>query len=131
MADDIDKSQTDLFGDPARIEIRDNDLLARTANHVRDVVSRNAWLTEGDTIGEIEKKIVVAIWLDDGLRATIPNEDQRATVTAWLISKQCLDSEIIRRACRYLREHDQLRFSQKAILAGERHRERIARSVKH
>ncbi len=122
--------QTDLFGEPARVEIDNNGVLERVANHILDVVRRNPSLTDGETVGEIERKLLISVWLDDGLRTLIPDVKQRGDITNWLRSKQCVDPETVGRARRYLQSKDLIRLPQKAIVEAERHRERIARSVK-
>lgn len=122
--------QPDLFGESPRIHIEGNPLLAQIANHILEIARRHPEVLDGDNVGEIDRKLMIYVWLDDGLRNLIPNDDQRATITLWLRSKACVDPDAIGRARRYLVERDLMRISQTAVKNAEQHRERIARSVK-
>lgn len=124
--------QKDLFGEQVySIQIEGNPLLAGVCRHILDLVSRKPELLDGETVGEIERKLFISIWLDNGLRDLIPNTDQRLAVTKWMQDpRKCIDPDVVSRARRYLVERDKIRLPAKAIQSAEQHRQRIARSVK-
>ncbi len=122
--------QSDLFGEAPRVSITNNQMLAQLANHILDIVRLHPEVLDGNNVGLIDRKLMVYVWLDDGLRSLIPDVDQRAEITKWLCSKACVDPDAIGRARRYLVERDLIRVSAAAVKNAENHRERIARSVK-
>lgn len=120
---------TDLFGEQ-RIKIAGNPLLEGIANHILDLIARDPGLLDGDKVGDIDRRLTLAIWYENGLRDYIP-EDRRDAFAEWFMDpKRCPDDEAISRARRYLAERDYIRLPQKAVQNAEHHRERIARSVK-
>ncbi len=122
--------QVDLFGEPQRIHIEGNPLLEGLANHILALKERDETLLDGDSVGAIDRKLTLAIWVDEGLNQFIP-EDKREAFAKWFSEpKHCPDEEAISRARRYLQERDQIRLPAKAIVAAEQHRQRIAKSVK-
>ncbi len=126
-------NQTDLFGEATmpELHIDGNPMLASICRHILDLVSHDPRLLNGDTPGQVDRQLMIMIWLDDGLRALIPDIPQRKAIIEWLRDpKQCLDPDAIGRARRYLQERDMIRLSAKAVVTAENHRQRIARSVK-
>lgn len=122
-------TMTNLFNEQV-IKIPGNPLLEGIANHILKLVNENPEILEGDKVGEIDRKLTLAIWYDEGLGNFIP-EDKRENFNTWFSDlKNCPDEEAISRARRYLAERDLIRLSQRAILEAERHKTRIARSVK-
>jgi len=120
----------DMFGDEKRITISENPLLAGIANHILQLVKESPELTDGASVGEIDRKLTLAIWFSEGLNRILTNE-QREDFTTWAMNpKTCPDPGAVSRARRYLVEHDYIRLPKQAIEAAERHRQRIARSVK-
>lgn len=120
---------TDLFNEP-HIHIAGNPLLEGIANHILRLVNEDATLLDGEKMGGIDRKLTLSIWYDSGLGAYIP-EDRREAFADWFSNpKNCPDDEAISRARRYLAERDLIRLPKKAIEDAERHRQRIARSVK-
>ena len=120
---------TNLFGEQ-RIRIEGNPLLQDLCNHILDLVKRQPNLLDGNKVGDIDRKLTLAIWMEEGLWQFIP-EDKRAVFELWFMNaKHCPDDESISRARRYLAEKDYIRLPQQAVQDAERHRQRIARSVK-
>lgn len=118
-----------LFGEK-HIKIDGNPLLESIANHILDLVERKPAVQDGDTMAHIDRHLALELWYDEGLGRFIP-EDKRAEFEAWFCSpKSCPDYEAITRARRYLQSMDLFRPSAKAVIDAERHRQRIARSVK-
>jgi hypothetical protein len=126
--------QTDLFGNPLNdaptIRLENNRMLEVLANQILDLVNRNPSLLDGDDMGTIDRRLLVSVWLDNGLRELIPDVEQRAKITAWMRTKAATDPDAIGRARRLLVARDLIRVSKAAIIAAESHRERIAKSVK-
>lgn len=121
--------QKDLFGD-THIQIEGNPLLEMIANHLLDIVRANPHILDGEQVGVIDRKLMVALWADDGIREFIPAEKWEA-FTAWATNpKRMVDPEAISRARRYLAEKDMIRLSQTAIKNAEFQRQRIGQSVK-
>ena len=122
-------TQTNLFGEQ-RVRIEGNPKLEGIANRILELVTRDPSLLEGDKVGEIDRKITLALWYEEGLGRFIP-EDRREAFAGWFGDlRNCPDEEAISRARRYLAERDLIRLPQKAILNAETQRRNIARSVK-
>jgi hypothetical protein len=122
-------TQHDLWGEK-RIHIPENPLLEGICNHILYLTDRDKGLLDGNSVGEIDRKLTLNIWLDEGLKNFIP-EDMREAFAEWFKNpKHRPDEEAISRARRYLAERDLIRLPAKAIQSAEQHRQRIARSVK-
>ena len=120
---------TDLFSQ-TRIIIQGNPLLEGIANHILELVQRNPELLKGDKVGVIDRKLLLAIWFDEGLNQIL-NSEQWEAFKAWAMNpKTCPDPEAISRARRYLAERDYIRLPKQAIEDAERQRQRISRSVR-
>ena len=124
----------DIFGE-TRIRIEGNPKLEGIANHILQIYKRMPEILDGDTIGQINRKVNLEIMLDNGLRNILNTAPQTELYTAfqvWYLDKKqnCDTEEETARALRYLVERDYLRLPAKAITSAEQHRERIARSVK-
>ena len=120
----------DMFGKP-HIIINENPLLAGIANHILELVKEYPELIDGLSVGEIDRKLTLAIWFSEGLNRILTDE-QREQFTTWAMNpKTCPGPEAISRARRYLVEKDYIRLPKQAIETAERHRQRIARSVKY
>jgi len=122
-------TMTNLFNEQV-IKIPGNPKLEGIANRILELVQQNHDLLEGDKVGEIDRKITLALWYSEGLGRFIP-EDKREAFAEWFSDlRNCPDEEAISRARRYLAERDLIRLPQKAILNAETQRQRISRSVK-
>lgn len=120
---------TDLFGKP-RIHIPENPLLEGVCNHILELVGRDPSLLNGDRVGEINRKLALAIWYEEGLKNFVP-EDKRDGFAEWFTDpKHRPDEDAISRATRYLARRDFIRLPAKAVADAERQRQRIARSVR-
>ena len=120
-----------LFGE-TRVSISGNPKLAGIANHIMEIKRRTPNLLDGDSIGEINRKVHLEVMLDNGLIPIIQSGDV-AKFREWYIDKkQNSDTEEeCARALRYLAEHDYERLPAKAVQDAERQRQRISNSVKH
>lgn len=120
----------DLFGEN-RIHIPDNPKLEGIANHILEIYQRNPAVLDGDTIGEINRKVHLEILLDNGLTPIIKSGDI-GQFTAWYLDKKqnCDTEEECARALRFLVERDYVRLPARAVAEAERHRQRISQSVK-
>jgi len=115
-----------LFGEQ-HIKIEGNPKLEGIANNILDMVQHNPELLKGDTVGDIDKKLTLAIWWSEGLHQFV-SEDNQQLFTRWFL--KAIDEEAVSRARRFLAERDFIRLPQSAIQTAERHRQRISRSVK-
>ncbi len=123
-----------LFGEPydePRVKIEDNPLLQTTCNHLLDLTKRFPNLLDGKTVGEIDRKIMLAIWMENGVTKIVRNGSVEDFIAWAKKPKLCISEELVSRARRYLLEHDMIRINASAIQEAERHRLRIAKSVKH
>lgn len=118
----------DLFGEE-RITIPGNSYLADIANHILNLTRRDPLLLTGASIGEINRKVTLAVWEDSGLTPQV-FAGGRETFRAWFMNTKLKQEEEIARALRYLVQKDYRRLPKVAIEAAEQHRQRIARSVK-
>ncbi len=126
----MNQPNTDLFGEAPRISIPNNEMLANLCNHILDLVGRDPSLLDGKTVGNIDRKLMLAIWENNGLLLIVKSGDIER-FRGWAMNpKVCVDAEAISRARRYLSEKDFIRLPKTAIEQAERHRQRIARSVK-
>ena len=62
-----------LFGEN-HIKIEDNPLLEGIANHILDLVAHDQNLIKGKTVGEINNKLMRAIWEDEGVSQVLTKE---------------------------------------------------------
>jgi len=117
----------DLFGEE-RITIPGNSYLADIANHILELTARDKSLLTGNSIGEINRKVTLAVWEDSGLTPQV-FAGGREAFRAWFMNAKLKQEEEIARALRWLVQHDHRRLPSKAIQDAEQHRQRIARSV--
>ncbi len=118
------------YDDPV-VKLEDNKYLEKLSNHILGLTKRHPNLLDGDTIGEINRKVMLAVWLDNGLEKQVPDKDTRKALLEWLKNtKVAVGEENTSRAVRYLASKDLIRLPSKAVQDAERHRQRIARSVK-
>ncbi len=119
-------TQKDLFNEP-HITIKDNQVLENAANRLLLMIQRNPELLNGDTIGEIDRKIYAEILWEDGVQNILPSDKKEEFVK--VVSK-APESDVLTRARRYLAEADLIRLPSKAIQSAERFRSRIAGSLR-
>jgi hypothetical protein len=120
----------DLFGEQ-RIRIDGNPKLEGIANHILNLYKINPNLLDGETIGEINRRVHLEILLDNGL-ATIIQRGSLESFKEWYLDKKSNPDteEECARALRFLVSKDMVRLPSKAIQEAERQRQRIARSVR-
>lgn len=118
----------DLFGDP-RVQIPGNKPLEIAANLILDAVENEPHLTDGDRTGIVDRQIMAAVWLNQGLAQVLG--DKAEAFRGWFCDPSlCAPTENLRRARQYLVEQDMIRLSRKAIQDGERHRKRIVGAMR-
>ncbi len=120
----------DLFGEQ-RIRIDGNPKLEGIANHILNLYSRDKSLLDGDSVGEINRKVHLEVMLDNGLIPIILTGEV-SKFQAWYLNKKTNPDteEEVARALRYLSDKDYVRLPKEALITAEGHRQRIARSMK-
>ena len=116
----------DLFGEQ-RIDIKGNQKLENVANHILKLVNNDATLLDGESIKEINSKVIMAVWKEEGLMRIL-NSDQVEAFTQWMMSSTNADT--ISRTVRYLAEHDNIRLPSKVVQKAEQQRSRISSSFR-
>ena len=124
----MNTTNIDLFNEK-RITIAGNDYLANIATHILRLTDADPSLLTGDTIGEIDRKVTLAMWEDSGLTPLV-FAGGREAFRNWYVNSKVNREEEINRALRYLISKDFVRVPSKAIQSAEQHRQRIARSVR-
>ena len=116
----------DLFGN-TRIQMPENKPLEIAANLILDAVENEPHLTDGDRTGTVDRQIMAAVWLNQGLSSILG--DKAEAFREWFVGSST-SSENLRRARQYLVSEDLIRLSKKAIQDGERHRARITGAMR-
>ncbi len=105
---------TNLLGeyyDEPVVDIKDNEYLARLSNQILDLKKKYPNLFDGDTIGEINRKVMLAVWLDNGLEREITDRALLKSLIEWLKNtKIAISEENTSRAVRYLASRDLIRL---------------------
>ncbi len=123
------EGQRNLFNEPS-VSIPDNPTLERAAIKLLKLVEGDPSLLSGVKVGEIDRKIRFAFWMENGLKDILA-PDQVGAVEAFVMDpKRCIDPEVINRARRWLTEHDRIRLPSKAVQAAERDRARLSGAFK-
>jgi len=121
--------QTDLFNEQ-RVTILDNKPLEEAANLILYLTKYNPALLDGETMGEIDRAIMAEAWLDAGLK-NIAKELDIVRFRQWINElPSCYDTDVLRRARRWLIEHDAIRVSKTAIINADRQKAKIASSMR-
>ena len=113
--------QEDFFGNQ-RVRIPDNRPLEKAAALILEVVASEPGILDGATVGEIDRSLQCAIWLMQGLGAILGENVEE--FKKWFAGNS-VDGDLVRRARRYLVEHDHIRISAEAVRAAERQRARL------
>ena len=123
--------QKNLFGEDA-LMIQDNPTLQRVAMRILELSKHYPEMFDGQTIGEVDRNIRQIVWLESGLYSVLTLDsfnDRLKAFEKWHADNtQCVDTELLSRARRYLVEHDYIRLSASAIRSGERHKQRLTRA---
>lgn len=117
----------DFFGEHHPVKMKDNPTLENMANHILNLAKHYPNLLDGDTMQEIDRKLLLAIWWEHGINKHLGNWE---SFSNWVKSKDFVDTDLVTRARRLLLSRDLIRVSSRALLDAERHRQRIERSVK-
>jgi hypothetical protein len=120
------QTQTDLFSEP-HIRIPNNEILENAANRLLALYHEDKELFDGETRGEVDRKVFAEILWRDGLQRIIPSDKKEEYLKIFM---KAPEGEVITRAIRYLFSEELIPISRKLILAGERMRARIAQSMK-
>jgi hypothetical protein len=128
------EQQVDLFGEK-RISIPDNPTLEKVATMILNLSDHYPEMFDGNTIGEVDRKIREIVWLENGLYTILTSDEKGADkVRAWekwnANPQQCVDSETLTRARRHLVEKGLVRLKASAIKQGERERSRLSKSFR-
>lgn len=122
-------NQTNMFGD-RDIHIPGNSSLESTARLILRLVDGDRSLLDGNRVGDIDRKLRLAVWMDQGLRHILKPE-QIEEFSDWMLdSKKSIDQELIRRARQYLVQHDYIRLSGAALKDAEQQRARLTQSFR-
>ena len=119
--------QTDLFGE-TDVKIPNNPTLESMARQLLRLIKEDINLIYGDRVGDVDRKLRLAVWMDQGL-AQILKPEQLKEFEEWALDpKRCIDPELVRRARQHLVQHDYMRLSGTAIKDAEQQRARLAQS---
>ena len=123
-------ASVDLFGE-RRIQIAGNPKLEGICNHILDATARHPDLLNGDTVGDINRKVTHALWCDNGLLEVIASGNNDLFKQWYFDKKRCYLEEEVARGVRWLSEHDEIRLPKLAIEKAVLQQQRIARSLHH
>jgi len=112
----------DLFGED-RVDIPGNTTLATMANIIVGLTKMDPTLLDGSSINEIDKKLRLAVWKEQGLVKVLG--DRMEAFEEWFNNAPFIDPEIIRRTRQYLVQHDFIRLSAEAVRDAERKRGQV------
>ncbi len=122
------QTQTDLFGEERQmVQIKDNMVLERACNRLLELSKQQPELLDGDTMGEIDRKIFAELLWQDCFQSLIKPERKYIFIEAMMKAPEW---DIYSRARRELLSRDLIRVSKKAIASGERFRARIAEAMR-
>jgi hypothetical protein len=125
-----DKIQTDLFDEP-HVTLDKNPTLEKAVNHLLILLQRNPDLLSGESVKEINGKVVAEYWYDEGLINILVDtcENRKDKFTKFM--QECTGSDVIERALREIvNTLDLYRLPAKVVQKAERDRARISSSFK-
>lgn len=117
----------DLFNEN-RIRIKGDNYLNAIAQHIYDLYERDKSLTQGESIGEINRKIHLAVMMDSGLSRILSGDNVKENFSEWYLTKQCVTEEETARALRGLTSAGIINLPKNVVLKAEQHKTRIASS---
>jgi hypothetical protein len=121
-------NQTDLFGEEREVvKIKDNGVLEKACNRLLQMTKYDPELLNGNTMGEIDRRIFAEILWEDCFQNLIKPERKQIFIDAML---KAPEQDVYTRARRELLSRDLIRVSSEAIKSGERYRARIAGAMK-
>ncbi len=120
----------DLWGTAipeTNVQIEGNYLLENTANRIVALTKQFPNLLAGNTMQEIDRKLLLAIWHESGLKDYLGSWD---SFSEWVKSDKFVDQDTVTRARRFLLQHDKIRVSAMAVRDAEQKRQRTERSLR-
>jgi hypothetical protein len=122
--------QTDLFSE-RRVIVPGNPTLEQSANLILRLTTDRPELLDGDTVGTVDRAIYAEVLIDSGLRSVLAaSKDQELLFRQLVVGTAGpRDSDVLRRARRWLQEHDEIRLSAAAVRDAEQHRARVGHSL--
>ncbi len=130
MIDEKDPVAVDFFGEEHVVEINDNKYLANLCNEVLDLQKKYQGIFTGETMAEVNRKVLLGLWLERGMKNQIPASYLRPLIDWLKNTKTAVSEENSSRALRYLVSHGMVNLPAKVIIDAERHRQRLERSFK-
>jgi hypothetical protein len=126
---DIDERQISFLRqpEPPKVQITGNETLANACNRLLLMVERDPTLLNGDSFGQIDRRIFGEILWEDGLNQLIPSDKKQEFLNT---IQKCPESDVFTRARRELLARDLIRVNSKAIKSAEQFRSRIASSMR-
>jgi hypothetical protein len=123
------EQQVDLFGEK-RISIPDNPTLEKVATMILNLSDHYPEMFDGNTIGEVDRKIREVVWLENGLYKILTDDGDRVKAfEKWNASpQQCVDPDLLTRARRELVSKGIVRLKASAVKQGDREMHRLSRS---
>jgi hypothetical protein len=115
-----------LFGEQT-VQLEEKKL-QEIANHILDLKRVNPDLLNGHTIGQINRKVTLAIYLDSGLLPILQSGD-KDKFSEWFLSKEAPTEEEIARAIRKLSQIDAIRLPREAVIKAEFHRQHMGHNL--
>ncbi len=119
-------TQTDLFSEP-HIQIKDNQVLERACNRLLLMCQQHPELLNGNSVGEIDRRIYAEILWEDGIHHLIPSDKKTEFIN---VVQRTQESDVYSRGRRWLAEKDLIRLPAKAVQDAERMRSRISGALK-
>ena len=124
--------QTDMFGEK-RVSIPDNPTLQKTVELILRLYKHYPHMFDGNTISEIDRNIQFIVWQESGLYDILKIDtfgERLSSFEKWYKDpSKCTNAEVLSRSRRYIVESGIVNISRNAILDGERHRQRITKSL--
>ncbi len=130
------QTKTDLFGqrtggyvstNRTSVSIPGNEILERVCNRLLVTLKTNPELLDGDTIGEVDTHIFIAVAWETAFKDLVTPERKHIFESAMA---KVPSQELLGRARRELQSRDYIRLSSKAVKSGEYFRQRIAGAMK-
>lgn len=117
-----------LFGERT-VSIPDNPTLATQCNHILRLVDADKSLLDGVKMGAIYRKIVWAVWMDNGLKGAF-QEGFESLQDFLFDTKKAASYDTVTRAIRWLIEKDYIRVSSAAMKESFNQEKRLAVAFK-
>jgi len=120
----------DMFGEK-RIQIKGDAYLNKIAQHIYDLVNREPELLNGESTGEINRRVHLAMMYDSGLANILSGSGNKlADFKQWYLAKNCATEEETARALRAMLSDDIIRLPASVIKKSEQFKSRISSSMR-